>query len=226
MLGCRYEEAGSPLQIQAPAAEARSHRAWGLSPLLWLLCPPRAYAGPGPRPCPPLFLQVPQPQLSLPRLHGPRPAYGQVVLGWGAPLFRTAGPRGPGSLELPLLHGGPRSFPRGRGEITSLLFQLRISFRFLPTYSKSYNGLNLLEMNFSLILREGPKSAVMGWCGSCTRASGSKLLGSWSASALCFSTSSLPQGPGSLQEFPPSDPHSKEEARRTKERPRVLSSCF
>ena len=49
-------------------------------------------------------------------------------------------------------------------------------------------------------------------------ASGSKLLGSRSASALCFSTSSLPQGPGSLQEFPPSDPHSKEKARRTKER--------
>lgn len=120
-------------------------------------------------------------------------------------------------MELPLLHRGPRSFPRGRGDITSLLFQLRISFSFLPTCAKSYNGLNLVEMNFSLILREGPKSAVMGWGGSCTSASGSKLLGSRSASALCFSTSSLPQGPGSLQEFQPSDPHSKEEA-RTKER--------
>lgn len=63
-----------------------------------------------------------------------------------------------------LLCWGPTSFPVVGG-ITSLLFQLGISLSSLPTYTKSNNGLNLVEMNFSLILRQGPKSAVMGWCG-------------------------------------------------------------
>lgn len=87
----------------------------------------------------------------------------------------------------------------------------------LVRHANNSNGLNLVEIDFSLILKEGQKSTVPGWCGSSMKGSGSRLLGSCSASALCFPASRLPQGQGCLWEFQPSDLHSREKARRTKE---------
>lgn len=126
-------------------------RRLSLTPL-WLLCSLWGCMGPHP------MLHFPLPPGSSARSLGltsnnyTGPAQLTDWLLWNGVLPpQPAGPRGWGSLGLPLLHCRLNRLSDGRGTITSLLSSVRNFIQLPATYANKNNGLNLQGFTFSLI---------------------------------------------------------------------------